>query len=193
MITLGELRSKVDIERQALKDVLLIKPRIYYDDRGYFFESFKENFFDKIGLNLKFIQDNEVYSNDIGIIRGLHYQLKNPQGKLVHVVSGAIRDVIVDIRANSPDFGESIIIDIDSRSHNMIYIPEGFAHGYLVVEKNTIVQYKCTNYYDPNSEFGILWNDKDLNIDWGFSNPVLSDKDSKLPKLKDQKNLPESL
>ena len=193
MITLGELRSKVDIERQALKDVLLIKPRIYYDDRGYFFESFKENFFDKIGLNLKFIQDNEVYSNNIGIIRGLHYQLKNPQGKLVHVVSGAIRDVIVDIRTNSPGFGKSIIIDIDSRSHNMIYIPEGFAHGYLVVEKNTIVQYKCTNYYDPNSEFGILWNDKDLNIDWGFSNPVLSDKDSKLPKLKDQKNLPESL
>ena len=192
MITLGELRSKVDIERQALKDVLLIKPRIYYDDRGYFFESFKENFFDKIGLNLKFIQDNEVYSNDIGIIRGLHYQLKNPQGKLVHVVSGAIRDVIVDIRANSPDFGESIIIDIDSRSHNMIYIPEGFAHGYLVVEKNTIVQYKCTNYYDPNSEFGILWNDKDLNIDWGVSNPFLSDKDSKLPKLKGQNNLPES-
>ena len=180
------------IERQALEGVLLLKPTIYNDDRGYFFESFKENIFDKIGLNLKFIQDNEVYSNNIGIIRGLHYQLKNPQGKLVHVVSGAIRDVIVDIRTNSPDFGKSIIIDIDSRSHNMVYIPEGFAHGYLVIEKNTIVQYKCTNYYDANSEFGILWNDKDLNIDWGVSNPFLSDKDSKLPKLKDQNNLPES-
>tara|TARA_Y100001970_G_scaffold230103_1_gene285611 strand:- start:538 stop:1086 length:549 start_codon:yes stop_codon:yes gene_type:complete len=180
------------IERQALEDVLLLKPTIYNDDRGYFFESFKENIFDKIGLNLKFIQDNEVYSNNIGIIRGLHYQLKNPQGKLVHVVSGAIRDVIVDIRTNSPDFGKSIIIDIDSRSHNMVYIPEGFAHGYLVVEKNTIVQYKCTNYYDTNSEFGILWNDEDLNIDWGVFNPLLSDKDSKLPKLKDQSNLPEN-
>jgi len=180
------------IERQALEGVLLLKPTIYNDDRGYFFESFKENIFDKIGLNLKFIQDNEVYSNNIGIIRGLHYQLKNPQGKLVHVVSGAIRDVIVDIRTNSPGFGKSIIIDIDSRSHNMVYIPEGFAHGYLVIEKNTIVQYKCTNYYDANSEFGILWNDKDLNIDWGVSNPFLSDKDSKLPKLKDQNNLPES-
>ena len=180
------------IEPQALEGVLLLKPTIYNDDRGYFFESFKENIFDKIGLNLKFIQDNEVYSNNIGIIRGLHYQLKNPQGKLVHVVSGAIRDVIVDIRTNSPDFGKSIIIDIDSRSHNMVYIPEGFAHGYLVIEKNTIVQYKCTNYYDANSEFGILWNDKDLNIDWGVSNPFLSDKDSKLPKLKDQNNLPES-
>ena len=180
------------IERQALEGVLLLKPTIYNDDRGYFFESFKENIFDKIGLNLKFIQDNEVYSNNIGIIRGLHYQLKNPQGKLVHVVSGAIRDVIVDIRTNSPGFGKSIIIDIDSRSHNMVYIPEGFAHGYLVVEKNTIVHYKCTNYYDTNSEFGILWNDKDLNIDWGVSNPVLSDKDNKLPKLKDQNNLPEN-
>ena len=179
------------IEPQVLKDVLLLKPTVYNDDRGYFFESFKENLFDEFGLNLKFVQDNEVYSNNVGILRGLHYQLENPQGKLIHVVSGAVRDVIVDIRVNSPDFGKSIIINIDSKAHNMVFIPEGFAHGYLVVEKDTIVQYKCTNYYDPNSEFGILWNDKDLNIDWGASNPVLSHKDSNLPKLKDQNNLPQ--
>ena len=178
------------IQRQALKDVLLFKPQIFKDDRGYFFESFKQNLFKNFGLGLKFVQDNEVYSSSAGILRGLHYQLGKPQGKLVHVITGAIKDVAVDIRTNSPNFGKSIIIDLDSKSHNMLFIPEGFAHGYLVKEKNTIVQYKCTNYYDPNSEFGILWNDKDLNIDWGVSDPVLSEKDSNLPKLKDQINLP---
>ena len=171
----------------------MFKPRIYDDDRGYFFESFRENLFDEFGLNLKFVQDNVVYSNNAGIIRGLHYQLKKPQGKLVHVISGAIKDVAVDIRVNSPEFGQSIIINLDSKSHNMVFIPEGFAHGYLVIEENTIVHYKCTDYYDPTSEFGILWNDKDLNIDWGISNPILSQKDSSLPKLKDQFNLPSAL
>ena len=183
----------MNIERQALRDVLLLKPEIYKDDRGYFFESFKESLFDEFGLNLKFVQDNEVYSNNAGIIRGLHYQLEKPQGKLVHVIAGAIKDIAVDIRTNSPEFGKSIIINLDSRSHNMVFIPEGFAHGYLVIEKNTIVQYKCTNYYDPTSEFGIIWNDKDLNIDWGVSEPVLSRKDSNLPELKDQINLPSIL
>ena len=173
-----------------MKDVLLLKPRIYNDERGFFFESFKQNFFNDFGLDLKFVQDNQVYSNNADVLRGLHYQLRRPQGKLVHVIAGAIKDVAVDIRANSPDFGKSIIIDLDSKSHNILFIPEGFAHGYLVKEENTIVQYKCTNYYDPNSEFGILWNDKDLNINWGILNPVLSDRDSKLPKLKDQINLP---
>ena len=181
------------IEPQALKDVLLLKPEIYKDDRGYFFESFKEGLFDEFGLNLKFVQDNEVYSNNAGIIRGLHYQLEKPQGKLVHVIAGAIKDIAVDIRTNSPEFGKSIIINLDSRSHNMVFIPEGFAHGYLVIENNTVVQYKCTNYYDPTSEFGIIWNDKDLNIDWGVSEPVLSRKDSNLPELKDQINLPSIL
>ena len=183
----------MNIERQALRDVLLLKPEIYKDDRGYFFESFKEGLFDEFGLNLKFVQDNEVYSNNAGIIRGLHYQLEKPQGKLVHVIAGAIKDIAVDIRTNSPEFGKSIIINLDSRSHNMVFIPEGFAHGYLVIENNTVVQYKCTNYYDPTSEFGIIWNDKDLNIDWGVSEPVLSRKDSNLPELKDQINLPSIL
>ena len=181
------------IERQILKDVLLLKPEIHNDARGYFLESFKENFFDDFGLSLNFVQDNQVYSNNAGIIRGLHYQLQNPQGKLVQVVSGAIMDVAVDIRVNSPDFGKSVIINLDSKLHNMVFIPEGFAHGYSVIEKDTIVQYKCTNYYDPNSEFGIIWNDKDLGIDWGVPNPVVSEKDSKLPKLKDQFNLPSIL
>ncbi len=181
------------IEQQSLKGVLLLKPKIYYDDRGYFFESFKESLFEEFGLSLKFVQDNEVHSNNARILRGLHYQIEKSQGKLIHVVAGAIKDVAVDIRTNSPDFGKSITIELDSRSHNMLFIPEGFAHGYLVMKNNTIVQYKCTNYYDPNSEYGIFWNDKDLNIDWGISNPILSKKDNELPMLKDQVNLPSFL
>ena len=167
-----------------------MKPAVHSDERGYFIETYKQSLFDNIGRKIKFVQDNIVYTKSSGIIRGLHYQLERPQGKLVHVISGAIKDVSVDIRINSPQFGESIIIDLDSKSHNMVYIPEGFAHGYLVIEKNTIVQYKCTDYYNPESEFGIFWNDKDLDINWGVSDPILSKKDSNLPKLRDQVNLP---
>ena len=177
------------VERQALKDILLFKPRIFNDNRGYFLESFRQSVFEELGLSLKFVQDNLVRSNTVGILRGLHYQLGKQQGKLIHVVAGAIKDVAVDIRSNSPDFGKSIAINLDSRSHNMVFIPEGFAHGYLVLENNTIVQYKCTNYYDQTSEFGIFWNDKDLNIDWGITDPLLSGKDSELPTLKNQVNL----
>ena len=178
------------IERQKLEEVLLLKPQVYHDDRGYFFESFKQKLFEDFGLDLKFVQDNEVYSCHAGILRGLHYQLENPQGKLLHVVSGAIRDVIVDIRTNSQNFGRSLVINLDSKLHNMIFVPEGFAHGYLVLENETIVQYKCTNYYDPTQEYGILWNVEDLNINWGIIDPRLSKKDSILPKLKEQNNLP---
>lgn len=149
-----------------------------------------QNHFKDFGLDLKFVQDNEVYSSNAGILRGLHYQLEKPQGKLVHAVTGAIKDVIVDVRIGSPNYGESITIDIDSKSHNMVYVPEGYAHGYLVLEKNTIVQYKCTDFYDPRSEYGIKWDDEQLKINWGISKPILNEKDKNLPKLKNQKNLP---
>ena len=149
-----------------------------------------QNHFKDFGLDLKFVQDNEVYSVNAGILRGLHYQLEKPQGKLVHAVTGAIKDVIVDVRIGSPNYGKSITIDIDSKSHNMVYVPEGYAHGYLVLEKNTIVQYKCTDFYDPRSEYGIKWDDEELKINWGISKPILNEKDKNLPKLKNQKNLP---
>ena len=149
-----------------------------------------QNHFKDFGLDLKFVQDNEVYSSNAGILRGLHYQLEKPQGKLVHAVTGAIKDVIVDVRIGSPNYGESITIDIDSKSHNMVYVPEGYAHGYLVLEKNTIVQYKCTDFYNPKSEYGIKWDDEQLKINWGISKPILNEKDKSLPKLKNQKNLP---
>ena len=178
------------IEPQVLNEVLLLKPLVYKDGRGHFFESFRQNLFEEIGLELNFVQDNEVFSTDADVLRGLHYQLKNPQGKLVHVVAGAIKDVVADVRIGSPNFGRSMVVNLDSKSHNMIYVPEGFAHGYLVLEKNTIIQYKCTDYYDSASENGVFWNDKDLNISWGVSDPILSHKDSELPLLRDQDNLP---
>ena len=149
-----------------------------------------QDHFKDFGLDLKFVQDNEVYSSNAGILRGLHYQLEKPQGKLVHAVTGAIKDVIVDVRIGSPNYGKSITIDIDSKSHNMVYVPEGYAHGYLVLEKNTIVQYKCTDFYNPKSEYGIKWDDEQLKINWGISKPILNEKDKNLPKLKNQKNLP---
>ena len=178
------------IEEQSLEDVLLFSPEIFEDERGYFFETYRDSIFKENNLNIKFVQDNEVFSKNKNVIRGLHYQLNNPQGKLVHVITGAIIDVIVDIRRGSPDFGKSIMLNVNSSSHNMVYIPEGFAHGYLVLEKNTIIQYKCTNYYDSTSEFGIRWDDNDLNISWGIANPIISDKDKNLPTLKEQCNLP---
>ena len=176
-------------EEQTLEGVYIVNPIVFYDERGSFFESFKDNEFEK-KLNCRFIQDNEVLSRDVNIIRGLHYQLDKPQAKLIHVVSGAIKDVVVDIRTSSSSFGKSFSINLNDKNHKMLFIPEGFAHGYLVLEKNTIVQYKCTNFYNPNSEYGIRWDDSDININWGVDSPYLSQKDSNLPFLKDQKMLP---
>ena len=176
-------------QEHSLGGVFIINPDIFCDDRGYFFESFKDDIFNE-KLNCRFIQDNEVLSKDVNIIRGLHYQLDKPQAKLIHVVSGAIKDVVVDIRTSSSSFGESFSINLNDKNHKMLFIPEGFAHGYLVLEKNTIVQYKCTNFYNPNSEYGIRWDDSDININWGVDSPYLSQKDSNLPFLKDQKMLP---
>ena len=178
------------IEKQSLDNVLLLKPKVIKDKRGYFFESYRDSVFKENNFNIEFVQDNEVFSKNAGVIRGLHYQLDKPQGKLIHVVSGAITDVIVDIRLGSPDFGKSIKIRLDSDLHNMAYIPEGFAHGYLVLEESTIIQYKCTNYYNPTSEFGVRWDDKDLNISWDVTDPIISDRDKNLPLLNKQNNLP---
>ena len=176
-------------EEQEFKGVYIISPTVFYDERGSFFESFKVNEFEK-KLDCKFVQDNEVFSEKLDTLRGLHYQIENPQDKLIHVISGAIKDVIVDVRVNSKTFGGSFTVDLNHKNHKMLFIPKGFAHGYLVLKKNTIVQYKCTDYYNPNSEYGIRWNDSDVNINWGVTNPHVSQKDSKLPFLKDQKMLP---
>ena len=126
-------------EEQKFKGVYIVNPVVFYDERGSFFESFKENEFEK-KLNCKFVQDNEVFSKKVNTLRGLHYQYENPQAKLIYVTSGAIKDVIVDIRTDSKTFGESFSVNLDHKNHKMLFIPIGFAHGYLVLKKNTIIQ-----------------------------------------------------
>ena len=176
-------------EKQDLDGVYIITPQLLKDDRGHFFESFRESeFHNKLDKN--FVQDNEVFSKESNIIRGLHYQLDRSQGKLIHVVSGAIKDIAVDVRVGSPNFGKSFTATLTGENHKMLYVPEGFAHGYLVLEQNTIVHYKCTSYYHAESEYGVRWDDPDINIDWGISDPVLSKKDKMLPFLKMQTKLP---
>jgi len=177
------------VEHTSLKGVKILTPRIFEDDRGYFFESFKTSIFEKHDLPTIFVQDNEVKSSH-GVLRGLHYQLNLPQGKLVRVVSGSILDVAVDIRKGSPTFGQSEIVPLTVENRKMLFIPEGFAHGYLVTSNEAIVTYKCTNIYDPNDQYGIIWNDETIGLDWGYNSPILSEKDISLPTLSKQKNLP---
>ena len=183
-------KNNMNIIQTPLKDLLVIEPKVFKDDRGHFFESWNKEIFEKQGLKLDFVQDNQSLSSK-GVLRGLHFQ--NPpyaQGKLVRVIQGSVMDVAVDIRKNSSTYGEYFSIKLSGKNKTSIWIPPGFAHGFVTLEDDTIFTYKCTAVYNKESEGSIFWNDKDLNIDWGVSDPVLSKKDSALPKLKDQSNLP---
>ncbi len=178
------------IENTNLPEVKVIVPEIFSDERGYFLETYQKNKFIKNKIPHQFHQDNEVKSKK-HTIRGLHYQLKNPQGKLVRAILGEILDVAVDIRSGSPNFGKFVSIILTEKNKKMLYIPEGFAHGYGVLSEESIVVYKCTNVYNVKDERGIVWNDPHININWGIDNPILSSKDIKLPKLSEQNILPE--
>ena len=178
------------VENTSLDGVKIITPTVFEDERGYFFESYKTPIFKKNELPINFVQDNEVKSTK-GVLRGLHYQFNRPQGKLVRVVSGSILDVAVDIRKGSPTFGQSEIVHLSVENKKMLYIPKGFAHGYLVTSSESIVIYKCTNIYDPNDQYGIIWNDETIGVDWKYDSPILSEKDLMLPALNDQQFLPE--
>ena len=182
-------KSIMIVENTSLDGVKIITPRVFEDDRGYFFESYKTPVFEENELPTTFVQDNEAKSTK-GVLRGLHYQLRHSQGKLVRVVSGSILDVAVDIRKGSPTFGLSEIVPLTVENRKMLYIPEGFAHGYLVTSDEAIVTYKCTDVYDPNDQFGIIWNDETLGLDWEYDSPLLSEKDLMLPTLNDQQFLP---
>ena len=177
------------IEDTEINDVKVVNPLIYNDNRGYFFESYSLKNFKDNGLITHFVQDNEVSSKK-GVIRGLHYQLEFPQGKLVRAVVGTILDVAVDIRLGSPTYAKYILVKLSAENKKMLYVPEGFAHGYLVISDKSIVSYKCTNFYNPDDEYGIKWDDKTINIDWGYNSPIISKKDDNLPLLKYQKSLP---
>ena len=175
----------MEVIETKIKDLLIIHPKVFGDTRGYFFESYNEGDFKKQGIEVKFIQDNQSLSNK-GVLRGLHFQAPPyDQGKLVRVITGAVLDVAVDIRKNSPTYGEHIAIELTAENKTMFYIPPGFAHGFLTLQDNTIFSYKCTNLYNKSSEGTVLWNDTDLKINWNISNPLLSEKDLIGTKFKD--------
>ena len=167
--------------------VFIIEPRIFKDSRGYFFESFSAREFQEKISPITFIQDNESLSR-YGVIRGLHFQ-KPPytQSKIIRVIKGAILDVAVDIRKGSPTFGQHVSVELTAENHRQLFIPHGFAHGFSVLSPEALIQYKCDNFYAPQSEGGILWNDPDLHIDWQIPSDkvILSEKDTKHPFLKD--------
>jgi dTDP-4-dehydrorhamnose 3,5-epimerase len=168
-----------------LPGVIIIEPRVFRDARGFFWETFHGEKYARLGINKTFVQDNHSHSAK-GILRGLHYQLKHPQGKLIYVVRGEIFDVAVDIRRGSPTFGRWTGEIISSENKRQIYVPEGFAHGFYVLSKEADVIYKCTDLYASGDEYGILWSDPAININWPIAgDPLLSEKDSQYPLLND--------
>jgi dTDP-4-dehydrorhamnose 3,5-epimerase len=172
-----------------IKDLYILEPRVFGDDRGYFFESFNSQTFQElIGEDVEFVQDNQSMSGK-NIVRGLHFQ--NPpfaQGKLVRVIKGEVIDVAVDIRKDSPTYGEHVSVRLSGENNRMFWIPPGFAHGFSSLEEETIFSYKCTNYYSKESEGSVAWNDPELNINWEVENPIISEKDQESPLLSDLKS-----
>ena len=175
------------VSETKLKGCFIIEPKLFKDDRGYFFESFNQREFEKeTGIKVNFIQDNESYSSK-GVLRGLHIQKgKYAQAKLVRVIKGEVLDVAVDLRNDSPTFGEYISIEISEENKKQLFIPRGFAHGFIVLSNTALLSYKCDNYYNKESEGGIIYNDKDLNIDWQLNDNeiIISEKDTFLPTFK---------
>ena len=174
----------MEINTTDLKGVYLIKPKIFKDDRGVFFESFNKKIFDnKVDSKINFVQDNQSLSSK-GVLRGLHFQ--NPphaQAKLVSVVKGSVIDVVVDLRKESKTYGNYILEELSEYNNHQLFVPKGMAHGFLTLEDNTIFSYKCSDFYHKESEDSILWNDPALNIKWPNSNPILSEKDENAKKF----------
>lgn len=174
------------VTKSDIEGILIIEPTLHSDDRGYFFESFNErDFAEATGITTHFVQDNESRSAE-GVVRGLHFQLPPfAQSKLVRVIEGEILDIAVDIRRGSPTFGRYVAVRLSGENHRQLYIPRGFAHGFVVVQGDAIVQYKCDNYYAPACERTIRWNDPKLNIDWGvdLQSAILSARDSEAATL----------
>ncbi len=167
----------MEVIKTKIEGLLIIKPKVFADSRGYFFESYNADVFKQNNITVNFVQDNQSLSST-GVLRGLHFQAPPfDQGKLVRVITGAVLDVAVDIRKDSQTYGEHIAIELTEENKTMFYIPPGFAHGFLTLRDNTIFSYKCTNVYHKASEGCVLWNDTDLNINWNVANPILSEKD----------------
>jgi len=167
------------IIKTDIPEVLLIETEVYKDSRGFFTETYNQEKYNSQYFNHEFVQDNLVYSGK-NVLRGLHYQINDPQGKLVQCIKGAIFDVAVDIRKDSEHYLNWVGFELSSTNNKQLYIPEGFAHGYCILSDTALVSYKCTNTYKPNFEKGIKWDDRSINIDWPLNNPILSEKDKKL-------------
>ena len=176
---------------QIINGLYEIQPKVFGDSRGYFFESYSEKDFFEAGLKMKFVQDNQSFSTK-GILRGMHFQKRHPQGKLVRCVAGKVYDVAVDLRKDSPTFGQYYGVILDSEKQNQFYVPQGFAHGFLVLTESAIFAYKCTDFYHPEDEGGLMWNDEQIGIDWDSVvsdlKPLLSDKDTKHPAFSLENN-----
>lgn len=183
--------SKFKRVETGIKDLIVIEPTVFGDNRGFFMESYSKKDFSEIGMDVEFVQDNHSKSKK-GVLRGLHFQTQHVQGKLVRVTAGSVLDVAVDLRKNSPTFGKHYLVELTADNKKMFYIPPGFAHGFLTLEDNTEFQYKCTDYYAPEFDSGVLWNDSDIAIEWNFEKYglsaeaiLLSDKDKKQQTLQE--------
>ena len=174
----------MNVKETRLPGVLIVEPDVFADERGFFLETWSTIRYEQAGIPGPFVQDNASFSRK-GILRGLHFQHPQSQGKLVQILSGEVVDVAVDIRADSPTFGQWISEMLSGTNHRQMYIPPGLAHGYCVTSETAIFSYKCTDFYDPATEGGIIWNDPDLGIDWSVDEPLLSPKDADYPRLKD--------
>ena len=174
-----------EFEKTKLEGAVLVKPRVFADERGFFVETYKKSDFAARGIPEEFVQDNHSKSSK-GVLRGLHYQKgAAAQGKLVRCVAGAILDVGVDIRPGSPTFGKWLSAELTAANAHMLYLPPGFAHGFLVLSDTAEIFYKCTTEYSPKEDAGMIWNDPAVGVAWGITNPILSGKDQLLPLLKD--------
>ncbi|MCX7553455.1 dTDP-4-dehydrorhamnose 3,5-epimerase [Marinicella sp. S1101] len=172
------------VTNSKLPGVLIIEPQVFGDQRGYFMESWSQQRYRDAGITEDFVQSN-VSKSQQGVLRGLHFQNPNPQGKLVYVTQGEVYDVAVDIRLGSPTFGQYESIILSEENHKQFYVPEGFAHGFCVLSESVTFAYLCTNYYDAAADHSILWSDEDISIDWPIRSPKLSEKDAKALKLND--------
>ncbi|MBI0112870.1 MULTISPECIES: dTDP-4-dehydrorhamnose 3,5-epimerase [Gilliamella] len=167
----------MQVTETEIPDVKIVKPKVFGDERGFFLETFEQKRYQQmLDINFNFVQDNHSRSQK-GVLRGLHFQKQNPQGKLVRVVRGQVYDVVVDIRKDSKTFGKWVSIILSEENKTQLWIPPGLAHGFVVLSDIADFEYKCTNYYDPKSEESLLWNDPTVNIDWPITNPILSTKD----------------
>lgn len=177
----------INVIKTDIEGVVIIEPKVFGDDRGYFFESWSQKDFNEQVRPIEFVQDNESKSC-YGVLRGLHFQIgEYSQSKLVRVVKGKVFDVAVDIRIGSPTFGKHIRVELSEENHRQLFIPRGFAHGFVVLSDEAVFQYKCDNYYVPQKEGALAWDDPDIGIDWGIpiDRIILSEKDKKHPRLKD--------